>query len=93
MKISTKLKRYYRWRYSGPVTIIALFAVGIISWHFMTSGIEFFDKFTCPQIMEYRAGDYSVGGQVRYNDLTDSQKEKYQVIYLECIDMGWMPKK
>lgn len=91
LKVSTKIKRYYRWKYSGPVTVITCCLVAVLVWYGITSNIEFYDKFTCPQMMEYYNGDYGVMGEPRYSDLTEEQKQKYSVEYQRCVEMGWHP--
>lgn len=92
MKVSTQLKRWYRWRYSGPITVFSIIVVAIISWHFATADISFYDKFTCPQMMEYKAGDYRVIGEPRYIELTEHQRQGFDLEYKKCLSMGWNPK-
>ena len=91
--MKTQLKRYYRWRYSGPITVISLFVIGILTWYFITNDIPFYDKFTCPQMMEYKGGDYGVKDMPRYDKLLEKQKHSFDVEYDKCLDQGWKGKK
>lgn len=92
MKVTTSFKRWYRWRYSGPITVFSIILVAVLSWQVITSQIEFYDKFTCPQMMEYKNGDYGVYGEPRYTELTDQQKDKFDTDYNQCLEMGWLAR-
>ena len=89
--IKTQLKRYYRWRFSGPITIIGIFAIGIILWNYSTSQIQFWDKFTCPQMISYYEDYHIRTGLPLYKDLPDDQKQKYSIEYRKCLEQGWSP--
>ena len=87
--IKTQLKRWYRWRFSGPITIIGIFAIGIFAWNQITSNIDFFEKMTCPQMVDYYKDTHVREGMPMYSELTDAQKEKYESLMKPCIDAGW----
>ncbi len=89
LKVTTQLKRWYRWRYSGPITVFSIIIVAVLSWQLVTNTIEFYDKFTCPQLMEYKNGDFGVSGMPDYEELSEQQKQKFSIGYNECLEMGW----
>ena len=92
MSLKVQIKRYYRWRYSGPITVFGGITLAIISWYFITDDIPFYDKFTCPQMMEYKAGDYGVSDMPRYLQLTEKQKNSFDLEYNKCLNQGWKGK-
>lgn len=87
--IKTQLKRYYRWRFSGPITVIGAFVLAIITWNYITSSIDFYEKFTCPQMLDYYQDTHVRQGLPMYSDLTDSQKAEYESLMKPCVDQGW----
>ena len=87
--IKTQLKRYYRWRYSGPIIVIGGFALAILAWNLITSGIDFYEKFTCPQMLDYYQDNHVRVGLPMYSDLTEEQKAEYESLMKPCIDQGW----
>lgn len=87
--IKTQLKRYYRWRFSGPITVITIFAIGFLAWHYMTENIIFFDKFTCPETLDYYKDEHRRQDVPKYSELTEEQKIKYDLQVQDCINQGW----
>ena len=91
MKVSTQLKRYYRWKFSGPVTIICAFVIAILIWHFITENIKFFDKFTCPQMIDYYKDEHQRVDMPKYSELSVDDQKKIETERNRCVEMGWSP--
>ena len=87
--IKVQLKRYYRWRYSGPITVIGSFALAFLAWHYITDSIDFYEKFTCPQMLDYYKDTHVRIGLPKYDQLTDEQKIEYESLMKPCIEQGW----
>ena len=85
-KVTTHLKRYYRWRFSGIVTVPTVIALIIISWQFVVMDQEFFNAWSCDTLYDYVQDDRVPDRFPKHNELSEEQHNKLHLIIQECID-------
>lgn len=92
MKVTVRLKRYYRWKYSGPITVISGFALAVLIWYVATNDIAFYDKFTCPQMIDYHQDKQRRVGVPTYYELSIDDQNRIDIEVKRCVEMGWSPE-
>lgn len=78
------LRRWYRWKYSGIITVpvvLILITGGIV---YSTQSLDFFHTWNCNTIMRYQTDENLPSDIIPYSELTDQQLESYEKIVKEC---------
>ena len=80
------LKKWYRWKYSGMITVpvVVILAIGLV--YFQQSELEFFDSWNCDLLIDYRDKNMITSDYPTYLELSDEQKEYYNsLIENDCM--------
>lgn len=78
------LRKWYRWKYSGLVTVPAICGLILIIWFSYTSTLEFYDSFSCNDLMAYKIIGISLDDNPTYNEMTHDNQHHYDEILEQC---------
>ena len=83
--IKKSLKKWYKWKYSGLITVPLVAIIIIWSIVDMNNNLEFFHTWNCETIIKYQTDENLPSNIVSYNQLTDEQLKKYKEILKTCM--------
>lgn len=69
---------------TGYLVVLGLLAVAVPLYLYYDQSADFYQRWTCPMMDSYYAGNATSDGML-YKDLTDEEKDKFNIIYRsEC---------
>jgi len=83
--VKKSLKKWYRWKYSGFITVISVVIFIIWSLMYSTDELEFFHIWDCETLIQYKTDENLPSNIIPYNQLTDMQLKNYENIVKDCM--------
>ncbi len=83
--IKKSLKRWYKYQYSGLITVPLVIVIVVFSLTSMTENLDFFHYWNCETLIQYKTDENLPSNIVSYNQLTDEQLKKYKEILKTCM--------
>lgn len=88
------LRKFYKWQYSGLITVPLVCGLILLAWFSYTGTLEFYDSFSCSGLMAYKINGVSLDGNPTYQEMSEESKIHYDEILEECkIDGYWYKDK
>lgn len=86
--LKSKLERFYRYKYSGPIVFVPIILLIAVPWIILTDESEFFDRWSCTTLDNYKS-DLDVPDKFpKYSELTDEQLNRINGFLDECKFVG-----
>jgi len=79
---------WYRWKYSGMVTVPILAVLIVVTLFYWESELEFFYTWDCDTIKNYMLDQNVTKDITPHDEITEKQHVKLHVIYQECLDFN-----
>jgi hypothetical protein len=80
------ITRWYKWRYSGIITVPTLVILIFAAVYYQQSQLEYFDNWSCETLTDYALGDDVPDRYPKHNEMTDNQHNKLHGYLQECQD-------
>jgi hypothetical protein len=88
------LRRFYKWQYSGLITVPLVCGLILFAWFSYTGSLEFYDSFSCEGLMAYKINGVSLDGNPTYQDMNVENQTHYDSILEDCkVDGVWYKDK
>ena len=85
------LRKWYRWKYSGLITVPLICGLILLAWFSYMETLEFYDAFSCDGLVTYKVVGEKLGDNPSYNDMTVENKLHYDEILADCkVDGYWI---
>ena len=79
-------KKWYRWRYSGPITIIVIVILGFSGLYSWQDMLPFYNNWSCDTLVDY-VNDVDVPAQYpKHDELSESEHSQVHSFLQECQD-------
>ena len=84
--LASALRRWYRWKFSGFITvpIIAVLIIGAV--YYQQSTVEFFNNWSCETLVKYTMDEDTPRGMITYEELSEKQHNLLHQFLKECQD-------
>jgi len=83
--VKRKIKDYYKWRYSGMITV-PIVVIGIfLALYYQTESLPFFNSWSCDTLIKYKTDENLPYDIIPYYDLTDDLKLVYDNMVKTCM--------
>ncbi len=79
------LSRWYRWKYSGIITVGGMGVMILVGLQVLDNQGEFYDKWNCELLIDYRDKEMKSVNILQYNELTIEEQNRYDdIIKRDC---------
>lgn len=82
--ISTQLRKFYRWKYSGLIVVPGSVALILAVGFYFTSQAEFFEYWTCNTLKDYAMNVDIPDGMTPHDELSVQQHLHLHKLIKEC---------
>jgi len=83
--VKKALKKWYKYQYSGFITVPLVIIIVVWSLLYMTENLEFFHSWSCETLIQYKTDENLPSNIIPYDQLTDEQLKKYEKIVKTCM--------
>jgi len=70
-------KKWYRYKYSGFITVPVVLVLVLVAMYYYESQQEFFDSWNCDLLIDYKGNEMTTVGFPTYLEMTNEQKKYY----------------